>query len=129
MLDNAMESFVLTTEEATSDSAIGGKARALLSLRRAGFSIPDWAVVIPEAWTAWSASAQRESVEKRLLDDLLRALPQVEQYAVRSSAGDEDGAEHSFAGQLESYLFVPRANLIEKIRAVCASGLIARIWA
>ena len=129
MLDNAMESFVLTAEQATPASSIGGKARALLSLCRAGFSIPAWAVVIPEAWTAWSASTQRESVEKRLLDDLLVALPQVEQYAVRSSAGDEDGAEHSFAGQLESYLFVPRANLIEKIRQVWASGFSARIAA
>lgn len=124
-----MESFVLTLREATPASPLGGKARALLSLCRAGFSVPQWAVVVPEAWTAWNNPAQREAVEKRLLDDLLSALPGVKTFAVRSSASDEDGAEHSFAGQLESYLFVPREKLLEKIRAVWESGFSERIAA
>ena len=44
-------------------------------------------------------------------------------YAVRSSASDEDGSTHSFAGQFQSYLFVNAENLLEKIQAVWLSSL------
>jgi len=43
--------------------------------------------------------------------------------SVRSSAADEDSAEHSFAGIHESYLFVKGAvSIIDHIRRVWASG-------
>jgi len=43
--------------------------------------------------------------------------------SVRSSAADEDGSEHSFAGIHESYLYVKGADsLVEHIRKVWASG-------
>jgi pyruvate,water dikinase len=50
-------------------------------------------------------------------------------FAVRSSASDEDGVEHSFAGQLESFLFVPRERVSEKVAAVWRSGFSERIVA
>ncbi len=43
-------------------------------------------------------------------------------FAVRSSAAGEDSAEHSFAGQLDSFLFVARSELALKVAAVRASG-------
>src|SRR5207302_1791211 len=49
--------------------------------------------------------------------------------AVRSSASDEDGVQHSFAGQLDSFLFVPAAEVPEKIAAVWRSGFSDRIVA
>jgi pyruvate,water dikinase len=49
--------------------------------------------------------------------------------AVRSSACDEDGAEHSFAGLLESYLAVPPERVAEKVEAVRRSGTSERVWA
>ncbi|MDF7799919.1 PEP/pyruvate-binding domain-containing protein [Pontiellaceae bacterium B1224] len=43
--------------------------------------------------------------------------------SVRSSSADEDGAEHSFAGIHESYLYVKGApSIIDHIRKVWASG-------
>ena len=122
-----MESFVLTAQAASNDSPIGGKARALLSLCQAGFSVPEWAVIVPEAWLAWNDPNNRVKLEIDLLGELAKALPNVDMFAVRSSASDEDGVEHSFAGQLESYLFVPREKLLEKVREVWASGFSERI--
>jgi pyruvate,water dikinase len=51
--------------------------------------------------------------------------------AVRSSASDEDGAQHSFAGQLESVLEVPATGeeVAARVRQVWRSGFSARILA
>ena len=49
--------------------------------------------------------------------------------AVRSSAVGEDGREHSFAGQLDSFLYVPRAALPARIRDCCASAFSDRALA
>jgi pyruvate,water dikinase len=92
------------------DSPVGGKARALAALSRAEFPVPEWFVVLPGA----------EFLPSGETDGL---------WAVRSSAGDEDGADHSFAGQLESFLNVPAAEWMEKIHAVRASGFSDRIMA
>jgi len=48
-------------------------------------------------------------------------------FAVRSSATDEDSARLSFAGQLESFLFVPRDEIPARIAAVWASGFSERL--
>jgi pyruvate,water dikinase len=50
-------------------------------------------------------------------------------FAVRSSALDEDGAEHSFAGQLDSFLYVPLEHIPEKVAAVWRSGFSERVLA
>ncbi|TNE92425.1 MAG: hypothetical protein EP330_01865 [Deltaproteobacteria bacterium] len=47
--------------------------------------------------------------------------------AVRSSAAAEDSARDSFAGQLESYLHVGPAQVIDRVRACWASAFGARV--
>lgn len=98
---------------------VGGKARSLATLARAGLPVPRWTVVLPHL------SSQRDS------DVSAALLAYFESYsgpwAVRSSALDEDGKLHSFAGQLESYLNVEASELIEKIAAVRRSGFSERI--
>ncbi len=91
---------------------VGGKARALGALSRAGFVVPPWVVVLPVA---------NEIEIEEFLDKT--GGP----WAVRSSALDEDGQAHSFAGQLESFLNVRREELVEKIGAVRQSGFSERI--
>lgn len=95
---------------------VGGKARALGKLAAAGFPIPKWFVVLPCA----SEIDLTQHLEP-FLAELSGPL------AVRSSAVDEDGQAHSFAGQLESYLNVDRPDVVEKIRAVRQSGFSERI--
>src|SRR5215207_8677425 len=84
---------------------IGGKAAALAALRESGASIPAWfAIRVPHA------DAASETLPNGLGDELQAALRELardgDRLAVRSSASEEDGAEHSFAGQYDSYLYV-----------------------
>ena len=127
---------------------LGGKALALLRLDRAGLPVPAWFVISPEAFTA---SLTREQVEaltsgrpEQMKSELLSLQPSDEilrevenalrdfgcdggRFAVRSSAVDEDGSQHSFAGQLDTFLFVDRQGINKKISAVWRSGFSDRI--
>ncbi len=67
----------------------GGKAKGLAFLVNQGMRIPDTFVIT--------------ELDKKELMDFLQYLPDKE-YAIRSSATKEDGAEFSFAGQFETYL-------------------------
>ncbi len=128
---------------------IGGKAQALASLQNSGMSIPAWLVVTPAAF--WSSLISRqelifacdeaeiqaaiaglqppENICREIANALQILCPKSESIAVRSSAMDEDGAEYSFAGQLESFLFVPACEVMERIVDVWRSGFSARIFA
>lgn len=95
----------------TSDhSRLGGKGAALARLARHGFDIPDWFAVPADA--AWTREELPLAISK------LGAGP----FAVRSSGVLEDGADHSFAGQFDSYLNVSAADVAVKISAVRASA-------
>ncbi len=93
----------------------GGKAANLHRLQAAGFKIPPFVVLAPtsranENWNALIASFQQESCD----------WPTT-QYAVRSSALDEDGEEHSFAGQYDTVLGVKTDQLPDAIEQVWQS--------
>ena len=90
----------------TKDERLGGKGEALRRLGEAGFPVPDWIAVRPG-----------EVVRV----DAVRALGAAS-FAVRSSAQGEDGGEHSFAGQLESFLRVPPEEVARRVDEVRASG-------
>ncbi|MCH7226361.1 PEP/pyruvate-binding domain-containing protein [Haloferula sp. A504] len=90
---------------------LGGKGAALRELERAGFPVPGWVAVLPG-----------EAVS---LEDVA-ALGGTE-FAVRSSAQGEDGGEHSFAGQLESFLRVPLEEVTARVEDVRESGAKASV--
>jgi rifampicin phosphotransferase len=122
---------------------LGGKALALLRLERAGLSVPPWFVIAP---SAFRASLSREQIEaltserpERLNSELISLKPSEEvlreveealrnlgcngsRFAVRSSAVDEDGSQHSFAGQFDTFLFVDPKAISRNISAVWRSG-------
>lgn len=126
-------------------SRIGGKASALSSAERAGFLVPRWFALSTEAFYASLTLSQRRALERagsseemrfvidglrlaavvegELIDALSQLCPNGERVAVRSSAIDEDGARHSFAGQLESFLFVAHEHVINKVIRVWRSSL------
>ena len=104
---------------AAADGRCGAKAATLGALLRGGFPVAPGVVLtdVPDddAWpTALPAALRR-----------LGAVP----FAVRSSALGEDGADASFAGQLETVLDVPVDDVAAAVRRVAASGGAERLAA
>ncbi len=142
---------VLLSDELGPETPIGGKGRALSALTDAGLPVPPWAVVVPQAFydslapsvraaldTARDADEVRPMLEQvtpggevaeELAPAVARLCPHGELLAVRSSAADEDTAALSFAGQLESFLFVGAADLADRLARVWRSGFGARLIA
>src|SRR5437867_526027 len=113
--------YLVRDRDADLAAPLGGKARALAALRDAGVTIPPWFVVLPSAFDG-------ESLAGPVLDELCGLLPELGGLvAVRSSASDEDGARHSFAGQLESYLSVAPQDVPARIVDVWRSAFSERV--
>jgi len=147
-----MSGVILTGIAEVIDSPhAGGKARALARAQRAGLPVSPWFVVPSTAFFESLTTAQRTVFEtasepeeiRRAVECVMagpslvaalgaavsRICPAGELVAVRSSAPDEDGVEHSFAGQLESFLNVAPAAIAGRIADVWRSGFSARVLA
>jgi rifampicin phosphotransferase len=146
-------STILNSNDHSTVGALGGKARALQQLRKAGFNVPDFVVVSAQAFVLSLNETQLESwllltsgqmsigtfaqslsdltVHPQIADDLFRALKKRKldstQLAVRSSATAEDSDAASFAGQLESFLWVNKDNLLDRIVDVWKSAFSERV--
>jgi rifampicin phosphotransferase len=129
----------------------GGKVRALGALQATGLPIPPWFALAPAAFYAaargqdrgafedgalpgWIAEAIAEcpptpGTRRALAQALAELCPAGEPVAVRSSAPDEDGVRHSFAGQLQSFLFVRPAEVPGRVADVWRSAFSARVLA
>ena len=121
-----MSVIILHSDEFPPGAALGGKAGALARLASAKLPVPEWFVVTPAAYDRNGVPA---GLAAGIIATARKIAPNAAFFAVRSSALDEDGAEHSFAGQLESFLFVPPEKIPEKVAAVWRSGFSERIFA
>ena len=143
--------FVLAAADGIELGHMGGKATALSSLACTELRIPAWFVITPAAFDASLSPAQRRALlgtmEPHDIQELFaqvspapQVLEEVEEHfarlggavelvAVRSSGVQEDGVEHSFAGQFESYLSVTRSWLPARIADVWRSGFSERLLA
>lgn len=143
--------WILTADESLESPHAGGKARALARAQQAGLPVPPWFALSGAAFADSLSPAQRDaiagaadahafemtmntvvvspSVAHALEEAVRRLAPDGQPLAVRSSASDEDGALHSFAGQLESYLNVPPSEVADRVRRVWRSGFTERIVA
>jgi phosphohistidine swiveling domain-containing protein len=125
---------------------LGGKAYALSRLDVASLPVPEWFAVTPAAFENSLSVEQREALTQGEAEGLREAIAELKpgadvtaeicaalevlpgmQFAVRSSATDEDGAEDSFAGQLASFLFVKREAVAARVADVWRSGFTERI--
>lgn len=145
--------WLLGAEDYTPETAggFGGKAGSLARLQAAGLPVPAWVVIPPQVVFGWlpeGGAAQWHSPETddatrlTLLEEAVVPPAFVEalqarlatlknggepRFAVRSSALDEDGQEHSFAGQLDSFLFVRPEDVVAQVVAVWRSALSPRM--
>ena len=87
-------------------------------LAGAGLPVPEWFAVTPGVL---DAGALQRALEK--------LAPGGECFAVRSSAIEEDSPKHSFAGQLESFLFVQPRDVANRVECVRASASAHRVLA
>lgn len=117
--------------------SVGGKAHHLARLEEAGLTIPLW-VVIPAALFDRVAQGEEDvhrirqliaahQFEASFSRELEALFPEAAWLAVRSSAADEDGTGASFAGQFDSFLFVRREDVADRIKDVWLSSLSARV--
>lgn len=127
--------MIVLTEHNTSYPC-GGKADKLFLLKKLGFRVPAFVVIPAEVYLeATGDSSDRNKAiadyifPESFLESIASCLPDVRYFAVRSSSLDEDGNAHSFAGQFETFLYVPKERLIENIKQVWCSAHSERVSA
>jgi phosphoenolpyruvate synthase/pyruvate phosphate dikinase len=99
---------ILGLTQANNLKLVGGKAFALSTLVSKEFNVPAGFVITTEV----------KNLSKGVKDEVLAAFDTLnfQKVAVRSSAALEDGAKDAWAGQMDTFLNVTRANLFEKIK-------------
>jgi phosphoenolpyruvate synthase/pyruvate phosphate dikinase len=106
---------------------VGGKAANLSFLfGKRGLRIPQ-GFAIPASYSALSEHPEQNQVQelKVRVEEMLESLS-YDSFAVRSSGLNEDGAAFSFAGQNESFLFVPKREVWQRVCQVWESVRTAR---
>lgn len=93
-----MNTFI--TKDNYKEYKIGKKAERLFIMKENGFNVP-------------SLFCINEIPEK---EKLLSFLQDGKEFSVRSSALCEDSSDHSFAGQFDSFLFIKKEDVYDKIK-------------
>ena len=111
--------FIFEKESKNYD-LMGGKATALSKLGQAIDNIPDWFVVSYKGFDIDKKEILDEA--KKEIEERLKDFNEDECFAVRSSAGNEDSTDNSFAGQFETFLYVKKSDVLrENIRGLFIS--------
>lgn len=97
--------MIITYENYRSFST-GAKAKKLFQLIEQGYLVPAFFCV------------NKETSEKEIMDYMDENFPETAEFSVRSSASVEDGQQTSFAGQFQTFLSVPRNEVINRIKDV-----------
>lgn len=104
---------------------MGGKAQALSKLGKAINNIPDWFVV---SYTGFDIQTKRIKEDAVIeIEERIKDFPEDVYFAIRSSAGNEDSAENSFAGQFDTFLYIRKEQIVDKILDVYMSAFSERI--
>ncbi len=106
---------------------MGGKATALSKIGKVINNIPDWFVVSFEGFDYQKKEIIQDAINE--INNRLKSFGDDSYFAVRSSAGNEDSKENSFAGQFDTFLFVKKNDVINKIKEVYMSAFSQRIEA
>ena len=98
------------------NSSIGGKGRELFKLKELGVSVPSHAVTHVDEYFYFQKNKSFSNEFRRELEIFLAGWGSNTYFAVRSSMMGEDGTDSSFAGLFETYLYVRKENVLEKIK-------------
>jgi pyruvate,water dikinase len=105
----------LSHPDAQRTELTGGKGASLAKSTAAGFPVPPGAVVIAEAFRRWKGEPVLPADVAIEIRAWLATQPPGLTFAVRSSATAEDGTQHAFAGQHETFLHVPPAEVPQRV--------------
>ncbi|MEY8117209.1 PEP/pyruvate-binding domain-containing protein [Falsihalocynthiibacter sp. BN13B15] len=106
-------SFIVSQTDARDVQVVGGKAAALSYLAGFGFTPPAFFVIRSEAFEDGKTIAGLEAALAKLGEG---------PFAVRSSGRQEDGIDHSHAGQFETVLNVAAVDVEKAAQQVWQSG-------
>ena len=96
----------------------GNKAARLAELMAAGFRVPPFFVI----GSHHGREVCRSALDAEIGVAARRLVPGGRRVAVRSSSIEEDGAEHSFAGQFASYLHIAPCDVTDHVYKVWESA-------
>ncbi len=122
-------SALLTDRASATPAHWGGKGAALASLAEAGFPVPPFVVLDATAVAGTADEDVVASEAEAVIAEALKRLGDPPFVAVRSSAVEEDGTQSAFAGQLESFLFVPPDEVAARVADVVRSAFAPRVRA
>ncbi len=118
-----MRSVYFACEHADAKS-FGNKGFRLASLAEAGFHVPAFFAVVPEAF---GEDGLHNDAQSEIADAIERLCNDGTSVAVRSSSLEEDGKDSSFAGQLNSFLNVAHADVVTRVFDVSRSAHSERV--
>jgi len=113
--------FIIPQINATDVDTVGGKAASLARLAGTRFNPPDFFVITADAFRMGKNGPVAKSGLKTQLKAAIQTLGSGP-FAVRSSARQEDGADHSHAGQFDTVLNVDSDGVFTAATQVWASG-------
>lgn len=122
-------------KENNSKYSVGGKAKNLFILKELGMNVPVFGVVpaeglellLPNKKLTLLQDIDSIEIPSSFIHEILSYFVDHTYFSVRSSGIDEDGEQFSFAGQFESFLYVTKDNLSEKIKEVWKSAYSKRV--
>jgi pyruvate,water dikinase len=125
------DDFLLWFDEIGLDdrASVGGKGASLGELRGAGIDVPPGFVVTASAFRRFASRDGGVAVPAELAEAVARAYRALcanavdAPVAVRSSATDEDGADASFAGLQDTYLWVRGETAVAEAIGRCWASL------
>lgn len=102
-------------------SQLGGKSYNLLFLKESGINVPDFLIIPPSIYHEWHKNGL---LPQDFCLELKEKLKSKEEslFSIRSSMNLEDGEKDSFAGILETYLYIEK-NAIEEHIIKCFQSL------